>query len=47
MRVDVIIDEISSNYPPKVCEKSYTYENNSIITGYARDPDELKDAPEG
>jgi hypothetical protein len=46
MRADVIIEEISE-FPPKVCENSYSYENNSIMTVHTRDAAELEDAPEG
>jgi hypothetical protein len=47
MRMDAFIEEISEDFPPKVCEKSYCYETNSAISKHTRDAADTDDAPEG
>lgn len=45
--MDAFIEEISEDFPAKVCESFYAYETGSAITLHTRNASELEDAPEG
>jgi hypothetical protein len=47
MRVITIVEEISEEFPPKVCEKSYSFRHELPTVHLTRDSAELEDAPEG